>query len=150
MNPRVFWGASAIAGALLLVALVAPGASDLFFGRAQAWVIDTFGWFYVASVAGFLAVAAYLALGPTGRLKLGPDDAEPDFPYVSWLAMLFAAGMGIGLMYFAVAEPIQHYAAPPEAAPGTLDAAREAMVITFTHWGVHAWAVYAMVGLSLA
>lgn len=67
MNPRVFWGASAIAGALLLVALVAPGASDLFFGRAQAWVIDTFGWFYVASVAGFLAVAAYLALGPTGR-----------------------------------------------------------------------------------
>ncbi|WP_292035155.1 MULTISPECIES: BCCT family transporter [unclassified Brevundimonas] len=150
MNPRVFWGASAIAGALLLLALIAPATSDLIFGAAQAWVIETFGWFYVAAVAGFLLFVAVLALGPTGRLKLGPDDAEPDFPYVSWLAMLFAAGMGIGLMYFAVAEPVQHYIAPPEAEPGTIDAAREAMVITYTHWGVHAWAIYAVVGLSLA
>jgi len=150
MNPRVFWGASAIAGVLLLIATVAPGTSDFIFNRAQAWVIDTFGWFYVAAVAGFLLVVAVLALGPTGRLKLGPDDAEPDFPYVSWLAMLFAAGMGIGLMYFAVAEPVQHYIAPPEAPPETMLAAREAMVITFTHWGVHAWAIYAVVGLSLA
>ena len=150
MNPRVFWGASAIAGGLLLLALMAPATSDLLFGRAQAWVVETFGWFYVASVAGFMLFVAALALGPTGRLKLGPDDAEPDFPYVSWLAMLFAAGMGIGLMYFAVAEPVQHYIAPPEAQPGTLEAAREAMVITYTHWGVHAWAIYAVVGLSLA
>lgn len=150
MNPRVFWGASAIAGALLLLALLAPATSDLIFGAAQAWVVETFGWFYVASVAGFMLFVAALAVGPTGRLKLGPDDAEPDFPYVSWLAMLFAAGMGIGLMYFAVAEPVQHYIAPPEAQPGTLDAAREAMVITYTHWGVHAWAIYAVVGLSLA
>ncbi|MND86319.1 High-affinity choline transport protein [compost metagenome] len=150
MNPRVFWGASAIAGALLLLALIAPSTSGLIFGAAQAWVIDTFGWFYVASVAGFLLFVTVLAVGPTGRLKLGPDDAEPDFPYVSWLAMLFAAGMGIGLMYFAVAEPVQHYIAPPEAQPGTLTAAREAMVITYTHWGVHAWAIYAVVGLSLA
>ncbi|MFE9084491.1 BCCT family transporter [Brevundimonas sp. NPDC003935] len=150
MNPRVFWGASAIAGALLLLALIAPATSDLIFGAAQAWVVETFGWFYVASVAGFLLFVAVLAIGPTGRLRLGPDDAEPDFPYVSWLAMLFAAGMGIGLMYFAVAEPVQHYIAPPEAQPGTLDAAREAMVITYTHWGVHAWAIYAVVGLSLA
>src|SRR5690606_14791560 len=149
MNPRVFWGASAIAGGLLLLALLAPATSGLLFGRAQAWVIETFGWFYVASVAGFLLFATVLAVGPTGRLKLGPDDAEPDFPYVSWLAMLFAAGMGIGLMYFAVAEPVQHYIAPPEAQPGTIDAAREAMVITYTHWGVHAWAIYAVVGLSL-
>ncbi|MEG1029619.1 MAG: BCCT family transporter, partial [Brevundimonas sp.] len=150
MNPRVVWGASAIAGALLLLALIAPSTSDLIFGAAQAWVIETFGWFYVAAVAGFLLFVTVLAVGPTGRLKLGPDDAEPDFPYVSWLAMLFAAGMGIGLMYFAVAEPVQHYIAPPEAEPGTLTAAREAMVITYTHWGVHAWAIYAVVGLSLA
>ena len=150
MNPRVFWGASAIAGVLLLMTLVAPNTSDLIFGHAQAWVIDTFGWFYVAAVAGFLGAVVWLAVGPTGRLKLGPDDADPDFPYLSWLAMLFAAGMGIGLMYFAVAEPVQHYIAPPDEAPGTVKAAREAMVITFTHWGVHAWAIYAVVGLSLA
>ena len=150
MNPRVFWGASLIIGALLAAALIAPGASDYAFGHAQDWVIDTFGWFYVASVAGFLLIVLWLAIGPTGRLKLGPDDCEPDFPYLSWLAMLFAAGMGIGLMYFAVAEPVQHYAAPPDAEPGTFAAAREAMVITFVHWGVHAWAIYAVVGLSLA
>ena len=150
MNPRVFWGASAIVALLLGVAALAPGASDLVFQAAQRWVIETFGWFYVAAVAGFLLLVVVLAIGPTGRLKLGPDDSEPDFPFVSWLAMLFAAGMGIGLMYFAVAEPIQHYASPPEAAPKTFEAAREAMVITFTHWGVHAWAIYALVGLSLA
>jgi choline/glycine/proline betaine transport protein len=150
MNPRVFWGASLIIGLLLAAALIAPGASDYAFGHAQDWVIDTFGWFYVAGVAGFLLVVLMLAMGPTGRLKLGPDDAEPDFPYLSWLAMLFAAGMGIGLMYFAVAEPVQHYAAPPDVEPGTFAAAREGMVITFIHWGVHAWAIYAVVGLSLA
>ena len=150
MNPRVFWGASLIIGLLLVAALAAPGASDRVFQSAQAWVIDAFGWFYVAVVAGFLAVVLFLALGPTGALKLGPDDAEPDFPYVSWLAMLFAAGMGIGLMYFGVAEPIQHYISPPEAEPGTFAAAREAMGLTFFHYGAHAWAVYALVGLTLA
>lgn len=150
MNPRVFWGASLIVGALLLLAMIAPGASDYAFGLVQGWVIDTFGWFYVAVVALFLFVVVGLAISPAGSLKLGPDDAEPDFPYASWLAMLFAAGMGIGLMYFAVAEPVQHYAAPPEGEPGTFSAARQAMVITLTHWGVHAWAIYAVVGLSLA
>ncbi len=149
-NPRVFWGASVVVGILLAAATLAPAASERFFSAAQTWVIETFGWFYVASVAGFLGFVIIVALGPTGRIKLGPDEAEPDFPYASWLAMLFAAGMGIGLMYFAVAEPVQHYSAPPEAAPGTLGAAREAMVITFIHWGVHAWAIYAVVGLSLA
>ena len=129
MNPRVFWGASLVIGLLLLLAVVAPGFSDRIFKTAQAWVIDTFSWFYVASVAGFLGLVLFLALGPTGALKLGPDDSEPDFPYVSWLAMLFAAGMGIGLMYFGVAEPIQHYISPPEVAPRTFEAAREARLV---------------------
>ena len=150
MNPRVFWGASLIIGALLAVAVVAPGASDRVFQAAQARVIGAFGWFYIAAVAGFLVTVVALALAPTGRLRLGPDDAEPDFPWLSWIAMLFAAGMGIGLMYFGVAEPIQHYTAPPDVAPRTFDAAREAMVITFFHYGVHAWAIYALVGLTLA
>ncbi|KAK0361089.1 hypothetical protein LTR94_024717, partial [Friedmanniomyces endolithicus] len=150
MKPRVFWGASLIIGLLLVVAVAAPGLSANLFQTVQAWVINTFGWFYVAAIAGFLALALILALGPTGRLKLGPDDAEPDFPYLSWLAMLFAAGMGIGLMYFGVAEPIQHYISPPVGEGSTFTAAREAMGITFFHYGVHAWAVYALVGLSLA
>ncbi|WP_331710180.1 MULTISPECIES: BCCT family transporter [Sphingomonas] len=150
INPRVFWGASAIIAALLLTTIAMPGSADHAFKTAQAWTIDTFGWFYIAAVAVFLVVVLVLGFGPAGKLKLGPDDAEPDFPYLSWLAMLFAAGMGIGLMYFAVAEPIQHYISPPEAKSGTIDAAREAMAITFHHYGVHAWAIYALVGLSLA
>ena len=150
MNPRVFWGASAIIAMLLLVATLAPGQSDRVFQSVQAWVIDTFGWLYIASVAGFVGLVLVLAIGPTGALRLGPDDAEPDFPYLSWLAMLFAAGMGIGLMYFGVAEPIQHYINPPAGEGGTFTAAREAMGITFFHYGAHAWAIYALVGLSLA
>jgi len=150
INPRVFWGASGIIAALLLTTIAMPGSADHAFKAAQAWTIDTFGWFYIAAVAVFLVVVLVLGFGPAGKLKLGPDDAEPDFPYLSWLAMLFAAGMGIGLMYFAVAEPIQHYISPPEAKSGTIDAAREAMAITFHHYGVHAWAIYALVGLSLA
>ena len=150
MNPRVFWGASLIIGLLLVLAILAPGLSDRIFQTAQSWVIDTFSWFYVAVVAGFLGLVLFLALGPTGSLKLGADDAEPDFPYISWLAMLFAAGMGIGLMYFGVAEPIQHFISPPTGEGGTFLAAREAMGITFFHYGVHAWAIYGLVGLSLA
>ena len=150
MNPRVFWGASIIVALMLSSTLIAPGASDQIFSAAQSWAIDTFGWLYVASVAAFVVVVLVLGFGPAGRLRLGPDDSEPDFPYVSWLAMLFAAGMGIGLMYFGVAEPVQHYISPPEAEPGTILAAREAMAITFHHYGIHAWAIYALVGLSLA
>jgi choline/glycine/proline betaine transport protein len=150
MNLRVFWGASLIIGVLLVAAIAAPGLSDRLFQTGQRWVIETFGWFYIAAVAGFLGLAVFLAVGPTGALKLGADDAEPDFPYVSWIAMLFAAGMGIGLMYFGVAEPIQHFANPPSGTGGTYAAAREAMGITFFHYGVHAWAIYALVGLSLA
>ncbi|MGV3578546.1 BCCT family transporter [Brevundimonas sp.] len=150
MNPRVFWGASLIIGLLLLIAVIAPGQSDRVFQSIQSWVIDTFGWFYIAAVAGFLGLVLILAFGPTGRLKLGPDDAEPEFPYLSWLAMLFAAGMGIGLMYFGVAEPIQHYISPPDGPSETFAAARQAMGVTFFHYGVHAWAIYALVGLSLA
>jgi len=150
INPRVFWGASAIIALLLATTLAIPGTADAAFKAAQSWAIDTFGWFYIASVAVFLVVVLTLGFGPAGKLKLGPDDSEPDFPYLSWLAMLFAAGMGIGLMYFAVAEPIQHYISPPEAKSGTILAAREAMAITFHHYGVHAWAIYALVGLSLA
>lgn len=150
MNPRVFWGASAVIAALLGTTLAMPGTADIAFRAAQDWAIDTFGWFYIASVAAFVVIVLVLGFGPAGRLKLGSDDAEPDYPYLSWVAMLFAAGMGIGLMYFAVAEPIQHYVSPPDVPGGTILAAREAMAITFHHYGIHAWAIYALVGLSLA
>ncbi len=146
----MFFPASAIIASLVLVGVVFPSGAEWAFGAVQAFVIETFGWFYLLSVGILLFAALYFALSRFGDLRLGPDDAEPDYPYLSWLAMLFAAGMGIGLMFYAVAEPILHYSVPPDEAPHTFAAAREAMSITFFHWGIHAWSVYAIVGLSLA
>ena len=92
----------------------------------------------------------YLGVSRYGDIKLGPDHAEPDFSYHSWFAMLFSAGMGIRLMFFGVAEPVMHYMAPPSGEPETVNAAREALRITFFHWGLHAWSIYAIVALILA
>lgn len=150
INPPVFLGSVFIILAFLLIGAVAPDRAEALFGAMQSNILASFGWLYLLAVGIFLISVILFALGRFGELKLGPDDAVPDFPYVSWVAMLFAAGMGIGLMYFAVGEPMTHFGAPPEAEPGTVAAQREAMSVTFFHWGVHAWAIYAVVGLSLA
>lgn len=149
-NVPVFVGSVVLIAAFVAIGVIAPGSADQIFKSLQAWILDRFGWFYILSVALYLATVVVLAMSRYGNLKLGPDDSTPEFRYLSWIAMLFAAGMGIGLMFFAVAEPITHFAAPPEAAPRSIAARREAMLVTFFHWGVHAWAIYAVVGLSLA
>jgi len=150
IHPRVFLGSSLIVAVFLLIGIVFPRDAQVIFNALQEAVTHNFGWFYILAVALFLFAVLFIALSRYGNLKLGPDDAEPDYPYLTWLAMLFAAGMGIGLMFFAVAEPLQHYSAPVSAQPYSVAAARESQVITFFHWGFHAWAVYAVVGLSLA
>ena len=150
VNPPVFIGAVAITAVFLATGALFPGEAEATFAAVQGWILSTFGWLYLLSVAIFVVSVLFFAASRYGNLKLGPDDATPDFHYLSWVAMLFAAGMGIGLMYFAVGEPLTHFAAPPEAAPLTIAAQRQAMSLTFFHWGVHAWAIYAVVGLSLA
>ncbi|WP_244497871.1 BCCT family transporter [Aureimonas sp. AU40] len=150
LNRPVFFTASAIIVLLALVGVVYPDDSARIFSAVQGFVLETFGWFYLLAVGILVVTVLFLAVSRYGTLKLGPDDSEPDYPYVSWLAMLFAAGMGIGLMFYAVAEPILHYSVPPEEAPGSFAAARQAMSIVYFHWGIHAWAIYAVVGLSLA
>ena len=137
-------------GALLLVCAVAPTEAGRSFGGGQKWITRHFSWFYVLAVGMFLILLLWLAFSEYGRIRLDPDDARPEFSFASWLAMLFAAGMGIGLMYFGVGEPMMHFLSPPEAVTSTPEAAREAMVTTFFHWGFHAWAIYATVGLVLA
>ena len=150
IHPPVFWGATIIVVVFLLIGILFPSDSERIFNGAQTFVTEDFGWFYILSVALFFFAVLYLALSRYGNLKLGPDDAEPEYPYLTWMAMLFAAGMGIGLMFFAVGEPMQHFAAPPNGEGGTVQAVRDAQMITFFHWGLHAWSVYAVVGLSLA
>lgn len=119
-------------------------------GEVKNLLVDHFGWFYILSMTGFLVFVFVLGLSRFGSIKLGPDDSTPDFSTPSWFAMLFSAGMGIGLLFFSVAEPITHYVHPPEGRGESLDAARRAMGLTFFHWGLHPWGVYAVVGLSLA
>ena len=135
---------------LLLVCTVQPAAAEKFFASGQRWVTETFSWFYLLAVAIFLIMLVVIAMSRFGDIRLGADDERPEFAFASWLAMLFAAGMGIGLLYFGVAEPMMHFNAPPLASAGTPEAAREAMLSTFFHWGFHAWAIYALVGLVLA
>ena len=146
----VFYPSALIVLALVFASFLVPEAMETLFGHAKTWVAEEAGWFTVLAVAGFLVFIIGIAISGFGRLKLGPDHSRPDYSYATWFAMLFAAGMGIGLMFFGVAEPIMHYAEPPVGDPQTVAAARQAMRITFFHWGIHAWAIYAVVALSLA
>jgi choline/glycine/proline betaine transport protein len=120
------------------------------FATVQSWLITNVGWFYMGVVALFFGFVVYLGFSRFGQIKLGPDDSEPDYSYLSWFAMLFSAGMGIGLMFFSVAEPVTHFLAPPVGEGGDAEAARQAMQLTFFHWGLQAWAIYIVVGLALA
>ncbi|NCP18321.1 MAG: BCCT family transporter [Erythrobacter sp.] len=149
-NRPVFFGS-----AILIVAFAMFGAlfseyAGNLFDTLQALIVADFGWFYVLSVAGFTVFVVFLTFSKFGDIKLGPDWSEPEYSHLSWFAMLFSAGMGIGLVFFGVAEPMMHYAQPPIGEGQTVQAARQAMVLTFFHWGVHAWSIYAVVGLALA
>ncbi|ROQ22546.1 BCCT family transporter [Gallaecimonas pentaromativorans] len=150
LNPPVFFGSALIIFAVVLFAVLAPDTAGTAFGNLQNWIITNTGWFYILSVAIFLFFVVGLAFSSYGKIKLGPDHIDPDFSYGSWFAMLFSAGMGIGLLFFGVAEPVMHFVSPPVGEGQTIESAREAMRITFFHWGIHAWAIYAVVALSLA
>jgi len=150
INPTVFFVSTGLVFLLLLMTGFLPDFTGSLFEGARLWINESVGWFYILSVAIFLIFVIYLAASRFGLVKLGPDDSEPDYRYSSWFAMLFSAGMGIGLMFFGVAEPVMHFVSPPDAEPETIEAARDAMRITFFHWGIHAWAIYAVIALSLA
>ncbi len=149
-------GSPVFAGSVLLIAVFLVGTllftetASALFASIQGWIISRLGWFYTLAVATFLVFVIGLALSSFGRIKLGPPDSEPEFGFVTWIAMLFSAGMGIGLMFYGVAEPVLHYASPPTGQGGTIAAAREALPLTLLHWGLHAWAIYAVVGLAIA
>src|SRR5690554_4026662 len=150
VNPPVFLFSSILLLALVLFAIGLPDVAQVVFGQARAWIATNASWFYILAVALLLLAVVFMAVSRYGDIKLGPDHSEPDFSNFSWFSMLFSAGMGIGLMFFGVAEPVMHYLSPPFGEGGTAVAAREAMKITFFHWGLHAWAIYAIVALILA
>lgn len=150
INPPVFFGAALLILVTVVYAVAFQEHAQGLFTSIQGWIITNVSWFYVLSVALILIFVVFLAVSRYGDIKLGPDHSEPDYSGATWFAMLFCAGMGIGLMFFGVAEPMMHYLEPPVGAPGTALAARESMKLTFFHWGLHAWAIYAVVALILA
>ena len=150
VNPPVFLLSSILLLALVLFAIGFPETAQAVFGQAQAWITTNASWFYILAVAIILLAVVFMGVSRYGDIKLGPDHSVPDFANYSWFAMLFSAGMGIGLMFFGVAEPVMHYLSPPVGEGGSAFAASEAMKITFFHWGLHAWAIYAIVALILA
>ena len=150
INWPVFIWAAIGAIAITLWAFLAPENAESVLGAVVGWTSDWFGWFYVALAGVVLAFVIYLALSRFGNTKLGPENAKPEFSTMAWASMLFAAGIGTDLMFFAVAEPVTQYLEPPSTAPETVDAAREATAWTLFHYGISGWGMYALMGMALA
>ncbi|AHK29487.1 choline transporter [Rhodococcus sp. SC4] len=143
----VFSAAAAAVSAIVVWGLVAPDNLDSTTGKALDWLVTDMGWLFVLSASGFVLFSLWLAFSKFGQIPLGKDGEQPEFRTVSWIAMMFSAGMGIGLMFFGVAEPLAHYVTPP---PGSNGGIGTAMATTMFHWSLHPWAMYAVVGLSIA
>nr|WP_271214392.1 BCCT family transporter [Rhodococcus wratislaviensis] len=143
----VFSAAAAAVSAIVVWGLVAPDNLDTTTGKALDWLVTDMGWLFVLSASGFVLFSLWLAFSKFGQIPLGKDGEQPEFRTVSWIAMMFSAGMGIGLMFFGVAEPLAHYVTPP---PGSSGGIGTAMATTMFHWSLHPWAMYAVVGLSIA
>ncbi|KUI31134.1 choline transporter [Mycobacterium sp. IS-1496] len=148
----VFGVTAVIAVAFLAWGFISTDSLATASGNALAWVMDNTGWLFVLTASGFVVFVLWLALGRYGNIPLGRDDEEPEFRSVSWVAMMFSAGMGIGLMFFGVAEPLTHFATPPPGVgpEGGSEAVQSAMATTLFHWTLHPWAIYAVVGLAIA
>lgn len=146
----VFIPAAVIMLLLVIGTAINPEAAGALFSDVLSFTTETFGWFYMLAVALFLMFIIVLAFSSYGSIKLGPDHGEAEYKFLEWFAMLFSAGYGIALLFYGVAEPVMHFSSPPMSDPQTIAAAKEAMQIAYFHWGFHIWAIYGVVGLSLA
>ena len=149
----VVFGVTAVTAVAFLVwGFVSTDTLASASGAALTWVMDNTGWLFVLTSTGFVVFVLYLALGRYGTIPLGRDDEPPEFNGISWVAMMFSAGMGIGLMFFGVAEPLSHFVTPPPGTgpEGNPEAVQHAMATTLFHWSLHPWAIYAVVGLAIA
>ena len=143
----VFGVSAALVAAIVVWGLAATENFGTVTGNILDWIVVEFGWLFVLTASGFVFFALWLAMSRYGRIPLGKDDEKPEFRTVSWISMMFAAGMGIGLMFFGVAEPLSHFVEPP---PGSNGGTGVAMATSMFHWSLHPWAIYAVVGLAIA
>jgi len=152
VDPAVFWGSAVVIAAFVGWGLFAPESLGKVMGKTLSWVIGNFGWAFVLIAAATLIFCIVLVLHPWGAIRLGPDDSRPEFSTFSWIAMMFAAGLGAGLLFYGIAEPVSHWTAPPHglAEPQTEEAALVALRYTYFHWGFNGWAMYAVMGGAMA
>jgi choline/carnitine/betaine transport len=148
----LFVVAAAMALGFVVWGFASPTGLGSASGSALGWITGNLGWLFVLLATAFVVFVIWLAAGKYGRIPLGRDDERPQFRTISWIAMMFSAGMGIGLMFFGVAEPLSHYVSPPPltAQGQTAEAIQTAMATTLFHWTLHPWAMYAVVGLAIA
>jgi len=147
----VFWPAAVIVIVFVAFTLIAPGLAEEMFGVVQTTIVNAFNWYYVLIAVVFVAFSLFLGFSRFGDIKLGKDDDEPEFSLLSWFSLLFAAGMGIGLVFYGVSEPLNHFVEPRPGVEGTpQQLAQAALGQTYLHWGVHAWSIYVVIGLALA
>ncbi|MCH4827679.1 glycine betaine uptake BCCT transporter [Planococcus halocryophilus] len=148
---NVFWIALALALLAIGFGAFAPDSFAEVTGNIKTFLTTSFGWYYLLIVSIIVLFCLFFLVSPMGQIKLGKDSDKPEFSFGTWIAMLFSAGMGIGLVFWGAAEPISHFAINPATAePGSAEAMRESMRFSFFHWGIHAWAIYAVVALALA
>lgn len=151
LKPTVFITAMILITLFVTLSLVFLDDLSQSVDQLQTWIANQTGWLFVLTVNIVLGYMLFLLCSGSGRIRIGGADARPDFSLPAWLAMLFSAGMGIGLMFYSVAEPMYHLANPPHGAePGSLAAYKDAVKTTFLHWGLHAWGIYALTGLALS
>lgn len=149
LNLVVFVGSAVGTVLVALWAIIFPDNASSVLGSVVGWTSEWFGWFYVLLAWTILVFVVFIAVSRYGRIRIGPDHARPEFSTISWASMLFAAGIGTDLMFFAVAEPVTQYLAPPSGEPETIAAARESVVWTLFHYGISGWAMYALMGMAL-
>ncbi|MBF8778813.1 BCCT family transporter [Pseudomonas fulva] len=149
VNRVVFCTSALLILSLTLLLIAVPDTAGRVLDVAQSWLTRTFGWYYMLAICGYLVFVVALAFSDFGKLRLGGKDDQPDFSYGAWAGMLFSSGIGISLLYFGASEPLDHYLNPPEGVPSSMQAARHGLQLTFLHWGLHGWAIYALVGLAV-
>ncbi|HBO3159695.1 TPA: choline BCCT transporter BetT [Pseudomonas aeruginosa] len=146
----MFYGAAILILLFAAVVIGFPQRAGEWLLAAQTWASQTVGWYYLLAMTLYLIFVVVTALSGYGKIKLGADHDEPEFSYLSWAGMLFAAGISITLFFFCVSEPLTHFLQPPQGEAGTQEAARQAMELLFLHWGLHGWGVFTLVAMALA
>ena len=152
VDPAVFLGSAVLIAGFVGWGLLAPESLGSVMSSTLGWVIRNFGWGFVLMAFGALALCIFLVIHPWGGIRLGPDDSRPEFGTFSWVSMMFAAGLGAGLLFYGIAEPVSHWTAPPHglAEPRTEEATLVALRYTYFHWGFNGWAMYAVMGGAMA